>query len=54
MKGNLQPEISFGDYFKYFQSYWNLCRRREMVDPVELFIYTKALYYWFKNKWEKN
>ena len=54
MKGDLQPEISFGECFKYFQSYWNLCRRREIIHPVEFFIYTKTLYYWLENEREKN
>ena len=51
MKADLQPEISFGNYFTYFQLYWNLCRRREMINPI--FFYTKALYSWFDSQWEK-
>ena len=54
MKADLQPEISFGDYFTYFQLCWNLCHRREMINPIEFFIYTKALYSWFDSQWEKN
>ena len=54
MKADIQPEVSFGDYFKYFQAYWNLCRRRENVNALEFFFYTKALYQWFDNQWEKN
>ena len=46
MKADLQPETFFGDYFTYFQLYWNLSRRREMINPIEFFIYTKTLYSW--------
>ena len=54
MKADLQPEISFGDYFTYFQLYWNLCRRRERINPIESFICTTALYFWFDSQWEKS
>ena len=54
MKQDSQPQISFGDYIKYFQAYWNLCRRREMVNQLDFYIYTKALYSWFHHQWEKN
>ena len=54
MKSDLQPEISFGDYFTYFQAYWNLCRRREMINQLDFYIYTKALYSWLDIQWEKN
>ena len=52
MKADLQPEISFGDYFTYFQLCWNLCHRREMINLIEFFIYTKDS--WFDSQWEKN
>ena len=52
MKADLQPEISFGDYFTYFQLCWNLCHRREMINPIEFFIYAKDS--WFDSQWEKN
>ena len=58
MKSDLQPEISFGNYFTYCQAYWNLCCRREMINQLEFYIYTKVLYSWLdiqcgKNKWDK-
>ena len=58
MKSDLQPEISFGNYFTYFQAYWILCCRREMIHQLDFYIYTKVLYSWLdvqcgKNKWEK-
>lgn len=52
IKGDLQ-EISFSDHFKYFQSYWNLCRRRGIINPVEFFIYTKTIFYWSKTSGKK-
>ena len=58
MKSDLQAEVSFGEYFTYFQAYWNLCPRREIINQLDFYIYTKALYHWFdvqleKNKWDK-
>ena len=53
MKSDLQPEVSFGEYFTYFQAYWNLCRRREIINQLDFYIYTKVLYSWFDIQWEK-
>ena len=58
MKSDLQPEVSFGEYFTYFQADWNLCCRRDIINQLDFYIYTKALYSWFdiqreKNKWDK-
>ena len=54
MKSDLEPEISLGNYFTYFQAYWNLCHRREMIHQLDFYIYTKALYSWLDIQWGKN
>ena len=53
MKGEMQPAL-FGESFRYFQSYWNLCRRRETIYPIEFFQFIKALFQYFENKWKQN
>ena len=54
MKPDLQPEVSFREYFTYFQACWNLCHRRGIINQLDFHIYTKALYSWFYIQWKKN
>ena len=53
MKSDLQCKISFGDYFTYFQAYWNL-RVTGMFHQLDFYVYTKALYSWLDIQWGKN
>ena len=53
MKGCMQP-VAFGQFFRYFHSYWNICQKREMLHPLRFFLYTKTIFEYLDNEWRKN
>ena len=52
MKGGMQP-VMLGQYFRYFQSYWNPCRRRNIRSNT-FFLLTKVIFLYLQGDWKKN
>ena len=53
MKGGMHPVV-FRQSFRYFHSYWNICRRREIMNRIQFFLYTKLIFEYLEKEWTKN
>ena len=46
--------VVFRQSFRYFHSYWNIWRRREIMNRIQFFLYTKLIFEYLEKEWTKN